>query len=67
MPRRTLRLDREALVELQSDLLAGVAGGASVPVVGCDVVATEYCVPSHQYSCLNCITHPPCITDVTTR
>lgn len=65
-PRRTLRLDREALTELDSDLLAGVAGGASLPVVGCEIQPTKLCV-SDEYSCINCITHPPCITDVTTR
>ena len=63
--RRTLRLNREPLTALDTDQLAAIAGGASVPVVGCEIQVTKLCV-SQYYSCINCITHPPCITDVTT-
>ena len=54
MTKRTLRLERETLAELSVEDLAGVVGGAP------PTLNIRECLPSQQYSCINCITHPPC-------
>ena len=63
MKKRTLSLKRETLSELTGAELQGVAGGAppTLNVREClDTVATGCRPPTFEYSCLNCISHPPC-------
>lgn len=57
MTKRTLVLKREAITELTTDALRGVVGG--VP----ETLVVRDCVPTFEYSCLNCISHPPCTID----
>jgi len=57
MLRRTLSLKREALAELTTDSLREVVGG--VP----ETLNLRDCVRTFEYSCLNCISHPPCTID----
>ncbi|HVF03357.1 MAG TPA: hypothetical protein VNA20_00815 [Frankiaceae bacterium] len=64
MDKRTLSLKREALTELTAADLAVVAGGAppTLKVAQCvgDLTFDGCEHPTLQYSCLNCISHPPC-------
>ena len=62
MKKRTLSLKREALTELTAGDLAGVAAGAPPTLKLQDCVnSLDGCeLPSFQYSCLPCISHPPC-------
>lgn len=51
---RKLRLNRETLAELSTDDLSVVVGGAP------PTLNVRDCLPSMDYSCINCISHPPC-------
>ena len=51
MTKRTLSLKREALSELSTDDLTSVVGGAPKTLV------IRECLPSQEYSCIDCITH----------
>ena len=59
MTKRTLSLRREALGELSPEDLRVVHGGAPPTLKDCTTLnGCEY--PTFQYSCFNCISHPPC-------
>ena len=62
MNRRALKLNRESLSPLHTDELAGLAGAAaaSLPGTGCVVLTEGTACRTFEYSCLNCVTHPPC-------
>lgn len=51
MTKRTLSLKREALTELATDDLRTVVGGAP------PTLNVRECLPSREYSCIDCITH----------
>lgn len=58
MARRTLSLKREALGELSAGDLRSVVGAAP-PTKDCTKTLNG-CAPTFEYSCFNCISHPPC-------
>lgn len=59
MARRTLALKRETLGELTTADLRSVNAGAP-PTKDCLDTANCDPLPTFQYSCFNCMTHPPC-------
>jgi len=52
---RNLRLRRETLTELTADDLSSVVGGAPPSLAN-----LRDCLPSQEYSCIDCITHGAC-------
>ena len=62
MTKRTLALKREPLGDLSTDDLRAVNAGAP-PTKDCAETVVNGCAPTFQYSCLNCISHPPCTID----
>ena len=56
MPKRTLSLKRESLVELATDELSAVAGAAGPPTGDCLTKVPSYAV----HTCIDCVTRNGC-------
>ena len=60
MARRTLALKRETLSDLSPADLQSVNGAAPPTVRDCVKTLNGCALPTFEYSCFNCISHPPC-------